>query len=115
MHQGCNAQFKTAKLGRYDGTTSTVVRCTFRRQVKLVGNKQMFGMPKARKVRDIPLPDAVLEAINAHMTAYPPIEVTLPWGQDGWEAHDLLVAPVQPREGGARRGTTSTRSSGSRR
>jgi integrase len=50
-----------------------------RRQVKLVGNKQMFGLPKGRKVRDVPLPDAVLEAINAHMTAYPPIEVTLPW------------------------------------
>jgi len=50
-----------------------------RRQVKLVGNKQMFGLPKGRKVRDVPLPDAVLEAINAHMTAYPPIEVALPW------------------------------------
>ena len=50
-----------------------------RRQVKLVGNKQMFGLPKGRKVRDVPLPDAVLGAINAHMTAYPPIEVTLPW------------------------------------
>ena len=49
-----------------------------RRQVKLVGNKQMFGLPKGRKVRDIPLPDAVLEAINAHMTAYPPNEETLP-------------------------------------
>lgn len=50
-----------------------------RRQVKLLGNKQMFGLPKGRKVREVPLPDAVLEAINAHMTAYPPIEVTLPW------------------------------------
>jgi len=50
-----------------------------RRQVKLLGNKQMFGLPKGRKVREVPLPDAVLEAINAHMTAYPPIDVTLPW------------------------------------
>lgn len=50
-----------------------------RRQVKLLGNKQMFGLPKGRKVRDVPLPDAVLEAINAHMTAFPPIDVTLPW------------------------------------
>ena len=50
-----------------------------RRQVKPLGNKQMFGLPKGRKVREVPLPDAVLEAINAHMTAYPPIEVTLPW------------------------------------
>lgn len=50
-----------------------------RRQVKLLGNKQMFGLPKGRKVREVPLPDAVLEAINAHMTSYPPIDVTLPW------------------------------------
>jgi integrase len=63
-----------------------------RRQVKLVGNKQMFGLPKGRKVRDVPLPDAVLEAINAHMTAYPPIEVTLPWDRtDGKPATFSLL------------------------
>jgi integrase len=51
-----------------------------RRQVKLLpANKQLFGLPKGRKTRDVPLPDAVLEAINAHMTRRPPVEVTLPW------------------------------------
>jgi integrase len=50
------------------------------RQVKLLGgNKQIFGLPKGRKTRYVPLPDAVLEAINAHMTERPPVEVTLPW------------------------------------
>jgi len=51
-----------------------------RRQVKLLyGNTQIFALPKGRKVRDVPLPDAVLEAINAHVTARPPVDVTLPW------------------------------------
>ena len=48
--------------------------------VKLLGgNKQIFGLPKGRKTRYVPLPDAVLEAINAHMNERPPVEVTLPW------------------------------------
>ena len=45
----------------------------------LPANKQLFGLPKGRKTRDVPLPDAALEAINAHMTRRPPVEVTLPW------------------------------------
>lgn len=51
-----------------------------RRQVKLFGgNVQVFGLPKGRKTRKVPLPDGVLEAINAHITKFPPVEVTLPW------------------------------------
>jgi integrase len=51
-----------------------------RRQVKLLpANKQIYGLPKGRKTREVPLPDAVLEAINLHMTRWPPVEVTLPW------------------------------------
>jgi len=53
-----------------------------RRQVKLLGgNAQVFGLPKDRKTRKVPLPHAVLEAINVHMTAHPPVDVTLPWEQ----------------------------------
>ena len=43
------------------------------------GNVQVFGLPKGRKTRKVPLPDGVLEAINAQMTKFPPVEVTLPW------------------------------------
>jgi integrase len=51
-----------------------------RRQVKLLyGSTQIFALPKGRKVRDVPLPDAVLQAANSHLTARPPVEVTLPW------------------------------------
>lgn len=52
------------------------VRC----QVKLFSNnRQVFGLPKNRKTRKVPLPEAVQDAITAYMTAYPPVEVTLPW------------------------------------
>jgi integrase len=51
-----------------------------RRQVKLLGsNRQLFGLPKGRKIRTVPLPDRVLELINDHVTRYPPRAVTLPW------------------------------------
>jgi integrase len=51
-----------------------------RRQVKLFGgNRQVFGLPKGRKIRKVPLPDVVRDAITAYMTAHPPVEVTLPW------------------------------------
>lgn len=51
-----------------------------RRQVKLFSNnRQVFGLPKGRKTRKVPLPDAVRDAITAYMTAYPPREVALPW------------------------------------
>lgn len=50
------------------------------RQVKLLSNnRQIFGLPKYRKTRKVPLPGAVQEAITAYMTAHPPLEVTLPW------------------------------------
>ncbi len=45
-----------------------------RRQVKLLpGNKQVFGLPKGRKTRKVPPPEAVAEAITTHMTACPPV------------------------------------------
>jgi integrase len=51
-----------------------------RRQIKVfAGNKLVFALPKGRKTRDVPLPEGVLDAINRHMTAFPPVDVTLPW------------------------------------
>lgn len=51
-----------------------------RRQVKVYnGNRLVFALPKGRKTRKVPLPEAVDNAIAAHMTARPPVAVTLPW------------------------------------
>ncbi|WP_156721349.1 tyrosine-type recombinase/integrase [Streptomyces apocyni] len=49
------------------------------RQVKLVNNRPVFAPPKGGKERDVPLPDSVGSALAAHITRYPPVEVTLPW------------------------------------
>lgn len=72
-----------------------------RRQVKLLGsNRQLFGLPKGRKIRTVPLPDRVLELINDHVTRYPPRAVTLPWDKsDGPERTFELI--LFSRESGA--------------
>ncbi|WP_286689388.1 MULTISPECIES: site-specific integrase [unclassified Aeromicrobium] len=69
------------------------------RQVKLgASNRQLFGLPKGRKTRRVPLPDSVLDAINEHMTRYPPREVTLPWDRlDGSERTFTLLMTTRGR------------------
>ena len=69
------------------------------RQVKLrANNKQLFGLPKGRKTRRVPLPDTVLDAINEHMTRFPPREVALPWDRlDGPERTVTLLLTTRER------------------
>ncbi|WP_438485373.1 hypothetical protein [Streptomyces sp. S186] len=47
-----------------------------RRQVRA---KLRFALPKGRKVRDVPLPSSVAQAIRQHMEQFAPVPVTLPW------------------------------------
>ncbi|MFJ9460342.1 tyrosine-type recombinase/integrase [Kitasatospora sp. NPDC101447] len=49
------------------------------RQVKQIRGKAVFAPPKCSKERDVPLPSSVAAAIRAHMDAYKPVPVTLPW------------------------------------
>ncbi|MEU3528986.1 site-specific integrase [Streptomyces sp. NPDC038707] len=49
------------------------------RQVKVVGAKLCFALPKGRKVRDVPLPSSVARAIRQHMELFAPVPGTLPW------------------------------------
>ncbi|MFI9309054.1 tyrosine-type recombinase/integrase [Streptomyces triculaminicus] len=50
------------------------------RQVKLIrGTQMVFAPPKGGKERHVPLPETVGFALAAHITRYPPVEVTLPW------------------------------------
>lgn len=41
-----------------------------RRQVKLLGGRQVFTPPKGRKVRDVPLPESVALDLAAHLRAW---------------------------------------------
>ena len=50
-----------------------------RRQVRIVGNRMTFAPPKGGKERDIPLPESVALRLAAHIAAYPPVPVELPW------------------------------------
>ena len=50
-----------------------------RRQVKLLGGRQIFALPKGRKVRHVPLPETVALELAAHLQAWPAMAVELPW------------------------------------
>ena len=54
-----------------------------RRQVKRVGGRMWFALPKGGKERDVPLPEWVSLRLAAHIEAYPPVEITLPWNEPG--------------------------------
>ncbi len=53
------------------------------RQVKIVRGRLVLALPKGRKTRDIPLPDTVATDLAAHISAFPPVEITLPWERPG--------------------------------
>ncbi|NXY94534.1 site-specific integrase [Streptomyces sp. BR123] len=48
-------------------------------QLKLSRSKAVFAPPKGGKLRDVPLPGPVAEALRAHMKRFPPVAITLPW------------------------------------
>jgi integrase len=55
------------------------------RQVKMVRGRFIFALPKGRKTRDIPLPETVATELAAHINAFPPLEISLPWETPGGE------------------------------
>jgi integrase len=78
------------------------------RQVKLVNGRLWFALPKAGKERDVPLPGAVSLTLAAHMEAYPPRPVTLPWNEPGSRRHGQPVTAelLFTRQGGPLRHST---------
>ncbi len=65
-----------------------------RRQVKLLGGRQIFAFPKGRKVRSVPLPETVALELAAHLQAWPAMAVELPWQDVTGDARsvDLLLS-----------------------
>jgi integrase len=51
-----------------------------RRQVKKVGSKLVFALPKGRKTRTVPVPPYLLQRVKEHLELWPARAVTLPWG-----------------------------------
>lgn len=62
----------------FDNATVHVVQ-----QLKLSLSTPVFAPPKGGKLRDVPLPDPVADALKEHMKLFPPIEITLPWMRAG--------------------------------
>ncbi|MFP8943825.1 tyrosine-type recombinase/integrase [Streptomyces fenghuangensis] len=48
-------------------------------QLKLSRSKPVFAPPKGGKLRDVPLPRPVADALRSHMRRFPPVNITLPW------------------------------------
>jgi integrase len=74
-----------------------------RRQIKWIGARMWFGLPKGGKERDVPLPGPVSLALAAHLEAHPPVEVTLPWNEPGHRRHgqQVTAALLFTRQGAA--------------
>ncbi|MDT8913456.1 tyrosine-type recombinase/integrase [Amycolatopsis sp. PS_44_ISF1] len=69
-----------------------VYHCT--RQIVRVGSKYKFKLPKGHKPRSIPIGAHLLDKLDSYAELYPPVEVTLPWGErDGkkFETLNLLM------------------------
>jgi integrase len=49
------------------------------RQLKIVGNRLVFALPKGRKTRDVPLPSSVAARLRTHLDRLSPLSVVLPW------------------------------------
>ena len=62
-----------------------------RRQVKIVAGKITFALPKRSKTRNVPLPVRAAEVFAAHIAAFPPPRVTLPWHEPGTRGHGKPV------------------------
>lgn len=69
-----------------------------RRQVKILGNKQVYALPKGRKTRDVPLPESVALEVAAHLQRWPAVKVDLPWEEvDGERRGVRLVLSTRER------------------
>jgi integrase len=73
---------------------------TVQRQVKWVGGRRLFALPKGRKVREVPLPEVVALELAAHLAERPPVEIELPWETPEGKARRARLF-VTSRERGA--------------
>lgn len=62
-----------------------------RRQIKILGSKLVFALPKYGKVREVPLAETVKLTLSEHMREYEPLKVTLPWKTLDGEAHTVRL------------------------
>jgi len=67
--------------------------------VKIVASSLVFAPPKGGKTRDVPMSNAVTLELSAHIAAFPPHRVTLPWQiTDGVPTTAGLILVTRERE-----------------
>jgi integrase len=62
-----------------------------RRQIKNLGGSYVFALPKNDRERIIPLADWAIQAIQRHISKYPPQPCTLPWEKLNGKPHTCSV------------------------
>lgn len=67
-----------------------------RRQVKIGRGHIGFALPKGRKTRDVPLPEHVALELAAHIRAFPPADVSLPWEKPDGDPHSAALLVTRP-------------------
>ncbi len=76
---------------------------TVQRQVKLVGARPVFALPKGRKVRKVPLPESVKDALAAHLAGFPAKAVTLPWEESDGKPTEVRLTLTSRQSGAVNR------------
>ncbi|WP_042370268.1 tyrosine-type recombinase/integrase [Streptacidiphilus neutrinimicus] len=66
-------------------------------QIRFVGKTMVFALPKGQKIRSVPMSRGLALALKAHMKAFPPVEVTLPWDEAEGDPRTLRLLFVDPK------------------
>lgn len=89
---GCGLRQGEAFGVRVEDVDFLRLRVLVRRQVRLLGGRPVFALPKGGREREVPLPDVVAVALSESIRRWPPVEVTLPWEDlDGEATTETLV------------------------
>ncbi|SCK47754.1 Site-specific recombinase XerD [Streptomyces sp. AmelKG-D3] len=67
------------------------------RQVRLVGTKAVFALPKGNKIRSVPLSAQLVAALKTHMKTFPSVAVTLPWAKADGEPKTVRLLFVDDK------------------
>jgi integrase len=66
------------------------------RQLRTVAGHLVLSLPKGGRERTVPLPHSTSLALAAHVAAYPPVTVRLPWGHAGGELTEVTLLFTMP-------------------
>lgn len=73
------------------------------RQVRDVRGSLVFALPKRGKTREVPLSRGLLRLLDDHMERFPPVPVTLPWGDPEGEPTTVELLVTTSRDGALNR------------